>query len=324
MMRGPRVALVVAALAAAASPAFGDSKAPSERDRQIASDLVKKAIARSQAGDHAAAIKIYLQAYTLVPNSLLLSNIGAEFQQDGLYKEALDYFCKYLEQDPAGTNAPYARSQAKILQRQLGRKRSDGGDVCVIAKTDEPASDPPVRQAAADRSERADRPERDDGRGEHTERTEQDDKRAVKRDKPARERTAQLGRGDDVAGSEPVDAPPARSGGSPALMWTGIAVGGAGAIAAGYGIWAGIQAKRISDQISSHDPSKPWPGNIRELQDSGESYNRQQVIGLIASGALVTTGVVLFVLSRPDAPEHSDKAVSVVPTTNGFAVFGRF
>ncbi|HEY6177221.1 MAG TPA: hypothetical protein VIX73_22345, partial [Kofleriaceae bacterium] len=123
-------AVVVAAMLATAAPAFAQSKQPSQKDLQTASDLVKKAIARSQAGDHAAAIKIYNQAYTLVPNSLLLSNIGAEFQQDGMYKEALDYFCKYLEQDPAGTNAPYARSQAKILQRQLGRKRIDERDVC--------------------------------------------------------------------------------------------------------------------------------------------------------------------------------------------------
>src|SRR3954454_20005455 len=168
MMRGSRIAMLVAVLtAAAAAPALADSKPPSERDRQLASDLVKKAIARSQAGDHSAAIKIYLQAYTLVPNSLLLSNIGAEVQQDGLDKEALDYFCKYLEQDPAGTNAPYVRSQAKVLQRQLGRKRSDGGDVCAMGKTEEPAGEPAARterpavgdrdDAVGDRAERGDK-----------------------------------------------------------------------------------------------------------------------------------------------------------------------
>src|ERR1051325_3954211 len=135
-------AVVVAAMLATAAPAFAQSKQPSQKDRQAASGLVKKAIARSQAGDHAAAIKIYNQAYTLVPNSLLLSNIGAEFQQDGMYKEALDYFCKYLEQDPAGTNAPYARSQAKILQRQLGRKRIDERDGCAAPKPEEPATEP--------------------------------------------------------------------------------------------------------------------------------------------------------------------------------------
>jgi tetratricopeptide (TPR) repeat protein len=308
---------VAALTAAAALPALADNKPPSERDRQLASDLVKKAIARSQAGDHAAAIKIYLQAYTLVPNSLLLSNIGAEFQQDGLYKEALDYFCKYLEQDPAGTNAPYARSQAKILQRQLGRKRSDGGDVCAAGKTDDPSGDPPARSerpAAGDRD--ADRDDKRDA--------DRDDKRPDKRDKP-RERTAQRGRGDDGSGGEPVDAPPAAPSGNPTLMYTGIAAGVAGLAAGFYGIYAGVQGKQISDQISSHDPTTPWPGNIRDLQNRGDAYNRLQVISFIGSGVLVTTGVVLFVLSRPDAPERTDKpTVSVAPTTNGLAVFGRF
>lgn len=332
MMRGPRrIAVVTAVLAAAVatSSAQADNKPPSERDRQLASDLVKKAIARSQAGDHAAAIKIYLQAYTLVPNSLLLSNIGAEFQQDGLYMEALDYFCKYLEQDPAGTNAPYARSQAKILQRQLGRKRTDGGDVCAAGPADRQADrqgDRKIDDAATDAAARpTDRPAaggRDDARGERADR-DSDDKRPDKRDRP-RERTAQRRDGDPATG-EPSDAPPAASGGSPGLMYAGIASGVAGVGAAVWGIYAGVKGKQISDEISSHDPTKPWPTNIRELQSSGESYNRQQLIGLIGSGVLVTTGVVLLVLSRPDAPERTDKVVvKVAPTSNGFAVFGRF
>jgi hypothetical protein len=82
------VAAVVAAVLGAAGPALADGKPPSERDRQAASELVKKAIARSQAGD-TAAIKVYLRR-TLVPNSLLLSNIGAEFNGTAC-GEALDY-----------------------------------------------------------------------------------------------------------------------------------------------------------------------------------------------------------------------------------------
>ena len=58
----------------------------------------------------------------------------------------------------------------------------------------------------------------------------------------------------------------------------------------------------------------------------GERDNKLQVGFLIASGVLVTTGVVLYVVGRPDAArEHAtDKTVRVAPTANGFAVFGRF
>lgn len=316
---GAMVAAVVSVVVSASGPALAQNKPPSDKDRQAASELVKKAIARSQAGDHAAAIKIYNQAYTLVPNSLLLSNIGAEFQQDGMYKEALDYFCKYLEQDPAGTNAPYARSQAKILQRQLGRKRLDDRDVCAAPRAEEPASEP-VR-AASDRGlgDRDKRDARDDKRDARDDRRDaRDDKRD---DKPAREkRTAQRG-GDDA----PTDAPEVTSRGNPTLMYTGLAVGVAGLVATGVGIYAGVKGKQISDQINSHDPMTPWPDNIKDLEHRGEAYNSLQVISLIGGGALITTGIVLFVVSRPDTPERADKSVvRVVPTTNGLAVFGRF
>jgi tetratricopeptide (TPR) repeat protein len=307
------IAAVVAAVLAAAGPALADGKPPTEKDRQAASELVKKAIARSQAGDHGAAIKIYLQAYTLVPNSLLLSNIGAEFQQDGMYKEALDYFCKYLEQDPAGTNAPYARSQAKILQRQLGRKRVDDRDVCAAPKAEEPATEPA-------------RPTSDRGFGDRDKRDARDDKGDARDDKPVRDKPARGERTAQRGGDDPTtDAPEVASRGNPTLMYTGLATGVAGLVATGVGIYAGVQGKQISDQINSHDPMTPWPDNIKDLERRGEAYNRLQVISLIGGGVLITTGIVLFVVSRPDAPERADKSVvHVVPTSNGLAVFGRF
>jgi len=50
-------------------------------------------------------------------------------------------------------------------------------------------------------------------------------------------------------------------------------------------IYAASRASRISDQISSHNPSTPWPGNIRELQKTGEDYKPHEVISLVLSGA---------------------------------------
>src|SRR5262245_52492348 len=90
------LAVVCAAGHASAEPASASAQ-------QQASDLVKKAIAKSQAGDHEGAIKLYLDAYTLVPNPILLSNIGSEYQQVKKAVEALKYFCKYLEKDPTGS-----------------------------------------------------------------------------------------------------------------------------------------------------------------------------------------------------------------------------
>src|SRR5580765_4277865 len=134
MMGASRALAPVVAVALLAGPTLAQpNKEPSTKDKELAGDLVKKAIAKSQAGEHAAAIDIYLQAYTIVPNSLLLSNIGSEFQQSNKPIEALRYFCMYLEKDPTGTNAPYAQSQAHAIQMQLGNKVDDK-NVCTVKK----------------------------------------------------------------------------------------------------------------------------------------------------------------------------------------------
>src|ERR1044071_3799890 len=134
MLGRSRTAAAVLASLLAVSPALADPRPPSEKDKQVAGDLVKKAISKSQAGDHNAAIDLYLQAYTIVPNSILLSNIGAEYQQSDRPQQALRYFCMYLDKDPSGTNAPYAAAQARALQVEVGNKDVDDRDVCAKPK----------------------------------------------------------------------------------------------------------------------------------------------------------------------------------------------
>jgi hypothetical protein len=316
MLRGSRsiaVLLASALLAGPATlPAWADPKQVSQKDRQVASDLVKKAIARGEAGDHTGAIKLYNDAYLLVPNSLLLSNIGAQYQELHQYEDALEYFCRYLKEDPSGTNAPYAKSQARILQRQLGRKKVDGRDPC--------ASPPPPPDG--DGPDDGPGPKR--GKGPEDKGKGPEDKGPGDKGKGPGDK----GKGPDGATIEDRPAPaPARAGGSSsAMMYTGLAAGIAGIAAGGLGIYFGVKGKNISDQINTHKPSDPWPDNIRDLMKEGERDNNLQLGFLVASGVLVTTGVVLYVVGRPDgASEHAtDKTVHVTPTANGFAVFGRF
>src|ERR1044071_7030089 len=98
--RSRTAATVLASLtlaSAAALPVLADPQPPTDKDKQLANDLTKKAIVKSQAGDHNAAIDLYLKAYTIVPNSILLSNIGTDFQASGKPAQALRYFCMYLD-----------------------------------------------------------------------------------------------------------------------------------------------------------------------------------------------------------------------------------
>ncbi|MBL9020240.1 MAG: hypothetical protein JNL83_39005 [Myxococcales bacterium] len=70
---------------------------PTPQQKQLVQDLVKQAIAKSQAGDHAGAIETYQKAYATSPLPTLLSNIGSEYQLASKPVEALKYFFMYLE-----------------------------------------------------------------------------------------------------------------------------------------------------------------------------------------------------------------------------------
>lgn len=147
MVGSSRVVAAALACVLATSPALAQPSASSEptpKQRQQAEKLVKQAIAKSQAKDHAAAIELYLQAYALVPLASLLSNVGTEYQQDGKPVEALKYFCMYLEKEPTGPVATYATAQAATVEAELGDQ--DTATVCkpIVEKPVEPPTPPPA------------------------------------------------------------------------------------------------------------------------------------------------------------------------------------
>lgn len=119
---------------------------PTPAQKQQVQDVVKQAIAKSQAGDHAGAIELYQKAYAISPLPTLLSNIGAEYQLATKPVEALKYFCMYLEKDPAGPLASYATGQAKLLQSQLTGKTVEEADVCKAPAQEPPPPPPPKEQ----------------------------------------------------------------------------------------------------------------------------------------------------------------------------------
>lgn len=135
--RSRALAAALASLLVAA-PVMAQPKSPNRPPQDVANDLVKQAIAKSQAGDHLSAIDLYLSAYSLIPQHTLLSNVGNEYQQAGKPVEALKYFCMYLEKDPTGTNATYATSKARAIQIELGNKNVEDESVC-----EPPSSTPP-------------------------------------------------------------------------------------------------------------------------------------------------------------------------------------
>lgn len=133
---------VALALIASSGLAIAQPK-PSPQQVQQAGDLVKKAIAKSQAGDHTLAIELYQQAYNIIPQPILLSNIGSEYQQAQKPADAVKYFCRYLEADPNGSNVTFATTQVKSLQIQLGNEIDDS-DACKVKPKKAPEPPPPA------------------------------------------------------------------------------------------------------------------------------------------------------------------------------------
>jgi hypothetical protein len=319
MLRSSRriAGLLAAALLAGPAPALADPKAASAKDQRLASELVKKAIALAESGDHAGAIQLYNDANRLVPNVLLLPSIGAQYQELGQWDDALEYFCRYLREDPNGVNVPFAKRSAKHAAQESGRKNADSRDPCAAT------GDAGDRRRTDDGGGKR---RSDDGEGKHRTddgevkaRPDEGDGKRKGKDSDARD-------GGGTLIDPPAPPPPApRPNGNPVVMYTGLVAGIAGIAAGGISLYYGIQGKSIGDQVNSHPPGTPWPDDIRQKQAEGEHDNRLAIGFLVASGVLVTTGVVLYVVGRPDTPEHTgDKTVVVAPAGNGVTVFGRF
>ncbi len=255
---------------------------PTPQQKAKASELVKQAIAKSQAGDHEAAIELYQQAHMIIPQPLLLSNIGSEYKTQGKKVEAIKYFCMYLKEDPTGTNASYAGAQVKTLQIELGNE-PDEKDVCTVKPKPVVKEPPPPPPPAKE---------------------------------PPTEPTG-------TVGIEKTAPQPHASHG---LEYAGIAVGVVGLATFGAGIYYGLQAKKISDSITNHDPTQPWPSDIKNQESEGQSDQTKQIAFMIGGGVVAGVGVLLTVIGHEKASTAEHVSIRPVATQRslGLAISGGF
>jgi len=265
---------------------------PTASQLQQASDLVKKAIAKSQAGDHALAIDLYKQAYQIIPTPILLSNIGSEYDQTGRSVEALKYFCKYLDADPTGSNASYATAKAKALQIDLGNPVSDDASVC---KPPPPPPPPPAKVAATPVAP------------------------------PPEPGEAPSGGADAHEGAD--DHP----GRTLELTGAAIAAVGAAGVVVGviYGLKAKSLNDQI-DHHAIHDPWPASIDGvpIADWSSQGAAWNRDTYIFAIGGGVALAAGVALLVYGHGQSSPAPADRVSLVPTLSpaggGVVAVGRF
>lgn len=280
----------LALVAVAVAPAVAQ---PSDAEREKARELTERAIGLSRKGSYTAAIPLYQRAYELSREAVLLSNIGSAYRELGQRDKALGYFCQYLEIDPAGVVAPFAREQAKRLTIDLHGKEH------APCQAKPAAQEPPSRPTTVEEPEEP----------EETAETEEAEEKEPTDASPVITGTA--------------TAPPT-SNASGALTTSGVVLGVAGMAAlggAGYYAWVG---KRASDVINGNRDA--WTESELDEQRLGQQANSRAKLLGIAGGAAVVTGVALIVWGRSIAP--SERRLAIVPAlgghSQGVAILGVF
>ncbi|MFN0252332.1 MAG: hypothetical protein ACKV2T_35985 [Kofleriaceae bacterium] len=92
----------------------------------------------------------------------------------------------------------------------------------------------------------------------------------------------------------------------------GYAAGGAGLLALGVGFYFGSEAQKISDDITDHtDTTVAWRDDIKEYEAQGQRAENLQIAFLVAGGALLAGGAVLYLMGRS---KKSSESMVLTPT----------
>ncbi len=93
------------------------------------------------------------------------------------------------------------------------------------------------------------------------------------------------------------------------LKTAGLVTAGLGVVSIGFGVYFGVKAKRISDDITNN--SGTWRDDIEAYQDEGQRDEYLQIALLSVGGALAITGTYLYLKGRKKTATES---VTVQPT----------
>lgn len=106
----------------------------------------------------------------------------------------------------------------------------------------------------------------------------------------------------------------------------GLATGAAGLVGLATGFYYGVRSKAISDQIVEHDPSTPWPANIKTLEERGQHFESMQKVFLVGGALATAAGVYLTMTGHAHriANERISVAPALLQSGGGLAISGGF
>jgi tetratricopeptide (TPR) repeat protein len=138
-MRGSVIAL--AAVLAAAAPAYADNALRPEMIPNKARELAEKGRRHHQAGDYSAAVSAFKEAYVLAPSPGLLFNIAQAYRLGGNCDEAAWMYRRFLDTNPLGKQRDIAQTQLSTVEKcGTGGLRIDVTPPKIDAKIPEPPS----------------------------------------------------------------------------------------------------------------------------------------------------------------------------------------
>jgi tetratricopeptide (TPR) repeat protein len=263
---------IVTLVFAAGIPSHALAQQKSLRDR--AKVHVGNGQALQEAKQYPEALSEYQQAYDLVPHPELLFNMGQVNRLMGEHAEAVRLYEKYLALEPNGR----AADQAKQFIEE--------------SRTAMAEADARAKEAAAE----AERKKKLDA---------------------ARQQPDPGPDGSTPAGTtEPQvivdDPPPATSGGSggKGLKVFGLVAGIVGVASVGAGVFFGLEAQRLSDELS--DGTGPWTDDDLAKEADGRAAERNMFIFTGVGAAAIVAGGALYFLGR-SKDRAAARGLSVAP-----------
>jgi hypothetical protein len=94
----------------------------------------------------------------------------------------------------------------------------------------------------------------------------------------------------------------------------GIATAAAGIASLVASVAYGMEAHAISNEIVDHPANEPWPDNIGALEARGQRYEDRSKLFLLAGGAALVTGGILYFTGRAD--RLSSEQAIITPTVS--------
>jgi tetratricopeptide (TPR) repeat protein len=276
-----RTSLFVAALLVAVPIA---SVAQPADKTKAAKEYVDAGQAAQNGGDYDTAIQLYSKAYELVPHPLMLFNMAQAHRLAGRSAEALDLYRRYVEADPKGSKVKTAREFITALEQRVRAEEAQKADEAKRA------------QAAEDAARASETPAEPP---------------------PDTKPQPVVGVGAGVEPTPPAapDEPANGGGGGGGLRIGGMVAGGLGVASLGAGVFFGLQAKSIANELS--EPGAPF---THARDDEGHAANQKMIIATAAGGALLVGGAVLYFLGR----RQLEVAPVVTPDGGGISLRGGF